>query len=397
MTELGYRAFDADQHYYEAEDAFIRFVPREMQKRCMQWAELDGKKRLLVGGKINRFIPNPTFDPVAKPGCLDSYFRAKESAQDIRVAFGELDPISPSYRNRDARIADLDKQGVEACFLFPTLGVGMETALEHDRSAMLAAFRAFNRWVDADWGLNHENRILSAAYVTLADVDWAIEELEWALDRDCRVINMRASSVLGDDGQRRSLGHPAHEPFWRRLNDAGITLAIHSGDAGYGFMFDYWGQNAEFEAFRYEPLKGLLTWSPISDAIASLIAEGVFDRHPNLRVATIENGSEWVWPLFKKLKKTYGQHSYAFTENPLDTFARHVWVAPYYEDDLLALRDAIGAEHIIFGSDWPHAEGLANPTDFQFELQGFNDDEIRLIMRDNGMNLIVAQKPAVPT
>ena len=148
MTELGYKAFDADQHYYEAEDAFIRFMPKEMRKRAMQWAEIEGRKRLLVGGKVNRFIPNPTFDPVAKPGCLDTYFRAKESAQDIRAAFGELDPISPSYRNRDARLADLDQQKVEACFLFPTLGVGMETALENDCPAMLAAFRAFNRWVE---------------------------------------------------------------------------------------------------------------------------------------------------------------------------------------------------------------------------------------------------------
>ena len=110
MTELGYQAFDADQHYYEAEDAFIRFMPKEMRKRAMQWAEIEGRKRLLVGGKVNRFSPNPTVDPVAKPGCLDTYFRAKESAQDIRAAFGELDPISPSYRIRDARIADLDQQ-----------------------------------------------------------------------------------------------------------------------------------------------------------------------------------------------------------------------------------------------------------------------------------------------
>ncbi len=392
MTELGYKAFDADQHYYEAEDAFIRFMPKEMRKRAMQWAEIEGRKRLLVGGKVNRFIPNPTFDPVAKPGCLDTYFRAKESAQDIRAAFGELDPISPSYRNRDARLADLDQQKVEACFLFPTLGVGMETALENDGPAMLAAFRAFNRWVEEDWGLNYQDRIFAAAYISLADVDWAIEELEWALEHDCRVINMRASSVLGSDGQRRSLGHASHDPFWARLNEAGITLAIHSGDAGYGFMLNYWGQNAEFEAFRYEPLKALLTWSPISDAIASLIAEGVFARNPNLRVATIENGSEWVWPLFKKLKKTYGQHSYAFPESPMETFAKHVWVAPYSEDDLQGLRDAIGAEHIIFGSDWPHAEGLEHPTDFVHDLKGFTADEIRLVMRENGLKLITPQK-----
>ena len=43
----------------------------------MQWAEIDGRRRLLVAGTVNRFIPNPTFDPVARPGSLDEYFRGR--------------------------------------------------------------------------------------------------------------------------------------------------------------------------------------------------------------------------------------------------------------------------------------------------------------------------------
>jgi predicted TIM-barrel fold metal-dependent hydrolase len=387
MTELGFAAFDADQHYYEAEDAFIRHLDPKMHKRCMQWAEIEGKKRLIVAGRINRFIPNPTFDPVARPGCLDSYFRAKTSAKDIREAFGKLEPISPLYRNREARVGSLDEQGVAACFMFPTLGVGMEAALEHDVPALTAAFRAFNRWVEDDWGCNYLDRIYSAPYITLADVDWAIEELEWALAHDARIINIRASSVVAPDG-RRSLGQPLHDPFWQRVNDSGITICIHSGDAGYGFLLDYWGQDSEFEAFRYSPLRALLTMSPISDAVASLIAEGILARYPNLRIATIENGSEWVGPLYKKLKKAYGQHRYAFAEDPIETFRRHVWVSPYYEDDLQGLKDMIGAEHMLFGSDWPHAEGLPDPVSFVHDLKGFSDEEIRLIMRDNAYGLV---------
>ncbi|HEY5875502.1 MAG TPA: hypothetical protein VIT64_09385, partial [Ilumatobacteraceae bacterium] len=88
MTTLGFRPFDADNHYYEATDAFIRHIPKEMERRCMQWAELGGKQRLLVGGKVNSFIPNPTFDPVSKPGALDLYFRGKVPGNDIRALFG---------------------------------------------------------------------------------------------------------------------------------------------------------------------------------------------------------------------------------------------------------------------------------------------------------------------
>ena len=109
-VDLGFEAFDADNHYYEAEDAFIRHIPRAMAKRCMQWAEIDGKKRLLVGGRVNRFIPNPTFNPVSKPGALDAYFRGRVSGDDMRQLFGELEPIPAAYRersqgHRDAHLA----------------------------------------------------------------------------------------------------------------------------------------------------------------------------------------------------------------------------------------------------------------------------------------------------
>ena len=129
-SNLGYAAFDADNHYYEAEDAFIRHVDPKMHKRCMQWAQIDGRQRLLVGGKVNRFIPNPTFDPVARPGCLDDYFRGKVAKSDMREAFGELVPIPDEYRDRDARIAVMDRG---------RLGEARPTAEWTEHSLLLAA------------------------------------------------------------------------------------------------------------------------------------------------------------------------------------------------------------------------------------------------------------------
>ena len=124
-----------------------------MAERAVKWATINGRKRLIVGGKVNRFIPNPTFDPIAQPGCLDAYFRGRVSVSNMREAFGELESIAdyPAYRNRDAKIQLLEEQGLEGCFLFPTLGVGMESALEHDLEALQAAFSAFNRWMEEDW------------------------------------------------------------------------------------------------------------------------------------------------------------------------------------------------------------------------------------------------------
>ncbi|MGH3400892.1 MAG: hypothetical protein ACRDPO_40035, partial [Streptosporangiaceae bacterium] len=113
MTTLPFRFFDCDNHYYEATDAFTRHLERGWAKRTMQWAQIEGRTRLLVGGKINRFIPNPTFDPVAKPGAMDEYFRGRnpKNASTIEL-FGELEPIRPEYRDRDARLAVMDRQGM---------------------------------------------------------------------------------------------------------------------------------------------------------------------------------------------------------------------------------------------------------------------------------------------
>jgi hypothetical protein len=102
-----------------------------------------GKQRLLVGGKVNKFIPNPTFDPIAAPGSLEDYFRGRNAkGLDLKTMFGELDPISqhPEYRDRTARVAQLDRQGLDGALLFPTLGVGMQEAL----SRLSAAFSAHN-------------------------------------------------------------------------------------------------------------------------------------------------------------------------------------------------------------------------------------------------------------
>ena len=126
---------------------------------------------------------------MAKPGSLDEYFRGRNpEAQDMRSLFGELEPIRPEYRDRDARLAVMDDQGLDGCFLFPTLGVGMEEALADDPEALVAAFRAFNRWLEDDWGYAYQERIFAAPMITLVDVDAAVAELERVLDRDARIV-----------------------------------------------------------------------------------------------------------------------------------------------------------------------------------------------------------------
>ncbi len=114
----------------------------------------------------------------------------------------------------------------------------------------------------------------------------------------------------------------------------------------------------------------------------------MFARHPTLRVASIENGSDWLHTLVKRLRKQANQTPWVFPEDPLDTIRQHVWVTPYCEEDLPKLAELVGVERILFGSDWPHGEGLAEPIDFVKELDGFDEPSVRRIMRDNALELL---------
>jgi predicted TIM-barrel fold metal-dependent hydrolase len=106
-------------------------------------------------------------------------------------------------------------------------------------------------------------------------------------------------------------------------------------------------------------------------------------------MASIETGSDWVFHLYDKLKKSYSQTPYAYPEDPRETFRRHVWVSPYYEDDLAGLRELVGADHMLMGSDYPHAEGLAEPSSYIKDLEnfGFSPEDSKLVMRENGVAL----------
>jgi predicted TIM-barrel fold metal-dependent hydrolase len=388
MAHLPFEIFDADNHYYEAEDAFTRHLDPRMRRRCMDWAVVKGRRELLVAGAVNRFIPNPTFDPVARPGCLDQYYRGNNpEGLTIREAFGELEPIRQEYRDRDARLEVMTKQRIEKAIYFPTLGVGMEEALKHDTEAVHCAFEAFNRWLLEDWGFAYRERIYAAPYISIMDRDRGVRELEWALENDARFVVMRPSFVFDRAGSR-SPADPYFDPYWQLVNDSGVTVVFHGGDSGYGDYANDWGEGGTTQSFKNSPFRSLsLPSKPPFDLFAALISHRLFERFPNIRMASIEMGSFWVPWLFQSMERVWGQDPGYFPENPLDTFRRHVWIAPFHEDDIGELRDLVGAENMVAGSDWPHAEGLAEPTDYVYDLKGLSDAEIRLVMRDNALGL----------
>ncbi len=122
-----------------------------------------------------------------------------------------------------------------------------------------------------------------------------------------------------------------------------------------------------------------------------MIVDGVFHRHPTCGSRASRTAPTGCTLLAKRLRKQANQTPWAFPDDPLDVIRHHVWVTPYYEEDIRKLADLVGVERVLFGSDWPHGEGLAQPLDFVKELHDFSDDEIRKVMRDNCLELISAE------
>ena len=156
----------------------------------------------------------------------------------------------------------------------------------------------------------------------------------------------------------------------------------------------YTSKLGQFQSFRTTPLRGLLTADRAPfDTFAALICHGLFDRHPNLRIASIEMGSDWVRTLLKKLAKSFKQMPHAYSEDPLETFRRHCWVSPFQEENVREMGDLLGSDRLLMGSDWPHAEGIEEPSDYLRDLEGFSPDEVRLVMRENALAL-AERRPA---
>jgi len=383
VPELDHAAFDADNHYYEALDAFTRHLDPRLGPRTVQWADVGGRRYHVVAGRLSRAVANPTFDPIAKPGALHDYLRGNPDGRSPLDLLRDREPIRPEYRDREARLRVLDAQGLEAVWLFPTLGMLYEELLKHDPEAVTLVFRAFNRWLEEDWGFAYRRRIFAAPYLSLADVRWAVEELEWALDRGARIVCMRPAAPSTADGPR-SPAHPSFDPFWARVAEAGVTVVVHAADSGYsshGYARD--GFSATFEDNFSPNVRLFHIDRAIHDFLATLVFEKLFERFPRLRIASVENGSEFLPAFLRRLGSVARTYAGWFGEDPVETFRRHVWINPFWEDDVCEVVALMGRERVIFGSDWPHIEGMPRPLDYARELEPLPPDARRMILCEN--------------
>jgi predicted TIM-barrel fold metal-dependent hydrolase len=363
-SKLPFPLFDADNHLYETQDSLTRFLPK-LYKDAIQYVQINGRTKIAIRGQISEYIPNPTFSVVAKPGAMEDYFKhGNPEGKSRREIFGKPMEAIPAFREPGPRLELMNELGVDRSLMFPTLASLIEERMRDDPALIHVVVHALNQWLDEEWGFNYKGRIFTVPVISLPIVEKAIEELDWVVARGARAVLIRPAPVPGYGGPR-SFALPEFDPFWQRCVDHDVLVAMHTSDSGYARYNAEWdGNSREMLPFQTNAMSMINGWRPVQDAVASWVVHGALFRFPKLKVSIIEAGATWLFPLLDSVADVYKKAPEAFLGNPIEEIKNRIHISPFYEDGVLDLIELIGVERVLFGSDFPHPEGLAEPTHY---------------------------------
>ncbi|MGE0881399.1 MAG: amidohydrolase family protein [Acidimicrobiia bacterium] len=391
FTSFDHPVFDCDFHFYETAESFTRYLPKELNG-VIRTVQVDGRTKVAVKGRISEYIPNPTFEVVAAPASGLPYFMDRNTeGKAFRDIITPMRAI-PEFTDRESRMRLIDRMHIDAILNFPTLASVVEVNFMDDPITTQKLIHAFNMWMFDDWGFNIDNRIFSTPVMNLSTLEGAVSELEWALERGARTVLVRPAPVAGFRGSKSPF-LPEFDPFWARVQEAGIPVMFHTSDSGYQrYANDWLGRgDQEFLAFVPEVFSLMAThYRAVMDTIFSAVGHGMLSRFPKIPVATIECGSKWIHRLKEDFLSGYGKMPQLFAEHPFDVLDRQLYIAPYAEEPLQPLIDSIGIDRVLFNSDWPHPEGLADPVEYVKVCReiGLSDTDTAKIMGGNMFKLM---------
>jgi predicted TIM-barrel fold metal-dependent hydrolase len=245
-----------------------------------------------------------------------------------------------------ARLADMDLDGIDTAVLYPSLGLNFWAVTDVDAAIALA--RTYNDWL-AEYCAVAPDRLYGAAMVPWQSPAAACAELRRAHDElGFTVAFLRPNPCLG-----RTIAHPKHEQFWEIAEELDVTIGIHEGSSN----------TVETLGSDRKPFNPLVLHA-VSHAFeqmlacAHLMTQGVMERHPSLRFVFLEAGGAWapywLWRLDEQVEG-FGGFCPDMKLMPSEYFARQCWISFEIDEPALpALAPLVGADHIVWGSDYPH-------------------------------------------
>ncbi|MHB8464990.1 MAG: amidohydrolase family protein [Acidimicrobiales bacterium] len=294
------------------------------------------------------------------------------------AAYRYDDALPVEHWDPSARVAWLDRVGIDEAVCFPNFGLLWERRLSASLPALTANMGAWNRWC-ASIVAQGRGRLHPVGHLTLRDPVWLEEQLGQLAHAGVRLAMIAPAPV---DGRRPS--HPDHERVWSAFEDHGITPVFHVADQPRVFEDCWFASDDDF----VQVIESVFLWVPAALALTDLILRGVFDRHPRLRIGVVELSSVWVPQWLMMLDggsdfttKLNGRPLAPLARRPSEYFKEHVRVSSFsYENPARLI--ASSGDVFMCCSDFPHSEGTASPVE-DYRAAKCEPETQRGLFRDN--------------
>ena len=258
-----------------------------------------------------------------------------------------------------ARAESIAGFGLDASVVFPNFGLGWEGELAEDPPVLMANLHAANRWM-ANAVDEGAGRLLGVGHLNLTNPEWAEQEIAHLSAAGIRLA-MTAPALAGG----RRLSHPDHDRVWAAFVDHGVSPVFHVGSFTPPFDLAWYANEPDVGDSL---LTSVFLWVAPALALADLILSGTLERFPDLRIGVVELSAHWVGQFLVMLDGAsdfyalrHGGPLVELPKRPSQYFFDHVRVACLsYEDPARMIRH-VGEDTYMFGSDWPHTEGILHP------------------------------------
>ncbi|MGE5269914.1 MAG: amidohydrolase family protein [Thiohalocapsa sp.] len=327
----------SDSHVFEPPDLWLTRIDREYRNRAPRIERIGGADRIVVEA-----------DQVLSGIGLISNAGARFAAPETISAEGRFEDVQRGGYDPQQHLEDMALDGVAGEVLYPSQGLFYFKVA--DPLLMSAIFRAYNDWL-AEFCRSDPARLKGIAMINLDDVADAIKELERAAR-----LGLCGAMITEYPLEDRRYDHAEYENFWAAAAALDMPLSLHTATRRQGKI-----RGAGDKTLRDASSRATKAFYPAL-SLCDMIFSGVFERHPRLILAIVEFELAWAPHLLSTMDYTYrerhGEAIYRFNNAmlPSDFFRRNV-VLSFQEDAIgIRLRDVIGVDSMMWGSDYPHSE-----------------------------------------
>ena len=336
-----YNVIDADGHILEPLDLWDKYMDPKYRDRAPRLVTENesGKEKLLVEGQ--RLGSEQGMGGIGGVGARQGEIKAAEMKYEEGRP-GGFDPHK--------RIPDMDLDGIDAAFLYPSMG--LFAGAVHDPALAGALCRAYNRWL-ADYCSPYPDRLFGIAMVPMQSVPHAIEEMKFARkELGFRGVFLRPNPYHGN----KMINDPMYEPFWAAAEDLDIAVGFHEG--GSSGM-----PTVGIDRFEGRAAKHIVSHTmEMMLACLAVIWGGVCEKHPKIRIGFLESGGGWIAPWLDRMDRHFDDQGFndsGLKTRPSDLFRRNCWISfEPVEGSLNVLADYIGPNKILWATDYPHRDGF---------------------------------------